>query len=74
MTQGKTCQKIDVEKKFSWNDIFPEIRTPELHDVNGKLYTVPEKFGYNTIASSNKKVNPSDMRDAAVLWNPKYKR
>ena len=35
-------------KDFAWGDIFPEIRTPELHNVNGKLYAVPEKFGYNT--------------------------
>ena len=60
-------------KDFAWDDIFPEIRTPELHNVNGKLYAVPEKFGYNTIAYNNKKVDPADMRDAAVLWNPKYK-
>ena len=58
---------------FPWDDIFPEIRTPELHNVAGKLYAVPEKFGYNTIAYNNKKVTPADMRDAAVLWNPKYK-
>ena len=60
-------------KDFPWDDIFPEIRTPELHNVDGKLYAVPEKFGYNTIAYNNKKADPADMRDAAVLWNPKYK-
>lgn len=59
-------------KDFPWDDIFPEIRTPELHNVDGKLYAVPEKFGYNTIAYNNKKADPTDMRDAAVLWNPKY--
>jgi len=60
-------------KDFPWNDIFPEIRTPELNSVGGKFYAMPEKFGYNTIAYNNKKVDPADMRDAAVLWNPKYK-
>jgi spermidine/putrescine transport system substrate-binding protein len=58
---------------FPWDDIFPEIRTPELNSVGGKFYAVPEKFGYNTIAYNKKKVDPDDMRDAAVLWNPKYK-
>ena len=58
---------------FPWNDIFPEVRTPELNSVDGKFYAMPEKFGYNTIAYNNKKVDPADMRDAAVLWNPKYK-
>ena len=58
---------------FPFDDIFPEIRTPQLHNVGGKLYAMPEKFGYNTIAYNSKKVDPADMRDAAVLWNPKYK-
>ena len=61
------------EKDFPWEDIFPDIRTPQLHHVDGKLYAVPEKFGYNSIAFNNKKADPADMRDAAVLWNPKYK-
>lgn len=60
-------------KDFPWNDIFPEVRTPELNSVGGIFYAMPEKFGYNTIAYNNKKVDPADMRDAAVLWNPKYK-
>jgi spermidine/putrescine transport system substrate-binding protein len=42
-------------KDFPWNDIFPEIRTPELNSVGGKFYAMPEKFGYNTIAYNNKK-------------------
>ena len=58
---------------FPFDDIFPEIRTPQLHNVDGKLYAMPEKFGYNTIAYNSSKVDPADMRDAAVLWNPKYK-
>jgi spermidine/putrescine transport system substrate-binding protein len=58
---------------FPLDDIFPAILTPELHRFNGKLYAMPEKFGYNTIAYNNEKVDPADMRDATVLWNPKYK-
>ena len=58
---------------FPWDDIFPEVRAPELHNINGKLYAVPEKFGYNSISFNKKKVDPADMRDATVLWNPKYK-
>jgi len=61
------------EADFPFRDIFPQIRTPELHNIHGKLYAIPEKFGYNTIAYNKKKVDPADMRDAAVLWNPKYK-
>ena len=61
------------EAEFPFEDIFPEIRTPELHRIDGTLYAVPEKFGYNTIAYNKSKVDPADMRDAAVLWDPKYK-
>ncbi|MGB5987059.1 MAG: spermidine/putrescine ABC transporter substrate-binding protein, partial [Desulfobacterales bacterium] len=61
------------ETDFPLDDIFPEIRTPELHRFDNKLYAMPEKFGYNTIAYNKSKVDPADMRDASVLWNPKYK-
>ena len=61
------------ENDFPWEDIFPEIRTPQLHHVDGKLYAVPEKFGYNAIAFNSKKADPADMRDTTVLWNPKYR-
>lgn len=57
---------------YPWDDIFPELHEPTLHQVDGKLYGVPEKFGYNTLAYNNQKVDPADMRKAAVMWNPKY--
>lgn len=57
---------------FPWNDIFPELRQPELHYRDGKLYAVPEKFGYNAIAYNRDRVDPADMRRAAMMWDPKY--
>lgn len=58
---------------YPWDDLFPELTTESLHFLNGKLYGVPEKFGYNTVAYNADKVDPADMRKAAVLWNTKYK-
>ena len=58
---------------FPFDDIFAELRAPELHYVDGKLYGIPEKFGYNTLAYNNTKVDPADMRKTPVLWDPKYK-
>ncbi|MEA2783395.1 MAG: spermidine/putrescine transport system substrate-binding protein [Rhodospirillaceae bacterium] len=58
---------------YPWDDIFPELHEPGLHKLDGKLYGVPEKFGYNTVAYNNKKVDPADMRKASVMWDPKYK-
>lgn len=57
---------------FPWDDIFPELTDQRLHYLDGDLYGVPEKFGYNTVAYNADKVDPADMRKAAVLWNPKY--
>lgn len=57
---------------YPWGDIFPELRDEVLHYVDGKLYGVPEKFGYNTVAYDANKVDATDMRKASVFWNPKY--
>ena len=61
------------EAEFPWPDIFPELRQEELHFKDGKMYAVPEKFGYNTLAYNKAKVDPADTRRTPVLWDPKYK-
>src|SRR3990172_10927319 len=33
---------------YPWADIFPELKDETLHYLDGKLYGVPEKFGYKT--------------------------
>lgn len=58
---------------YPWDDIPGPLKDAKLHYVDGKLYAVPEKFGYITIAYNKDKVDPDDMRDVSVLWNPKYK-
>lgn len=57
---------------YPWDDIFAELKDESLHYVDGKLYGVPEKFGYNTVAYDASKVDPADMRKASVMWNEKY--
>lgn len=57
---------------YPWGDLFPELLDDALHKVDGALYGVPEKFGYNTLAYNAEKVDPADMRKASVLWDPKY--
>ncbi len=61
------------ENDYPWKDMWPEIRMPEAHVFDEKLYGVPEKFGYNWIAFNNKAVDVDDMRNPSVLWDPKYK-
>lgn len=54
-------------------DLFPELVMSENHTVDGKIYAISEKFGYNTIAFDKTKVDPADMEDMSVLWSDKYK-
>jgi spermidine/putrescine transport system substrate-binding protein len=49
------------------------IANPKLTSVDGTLYTVPEKFGYNTIAFNSAVVSPAAMANIQAAWDPKYK-
>jgi spermidine/putrescine transport system substrate-binding protein len=49
------------------------IADPKLTSVGGVLYTVPEKFGYNTVAYNKQAVDPAAMEDIEAPWDPKYK-
>lgn len=57
---------------YPWDDIFPQLHAPELHYVDGKLYAVPEKFGYNTVAFNHEAVPLEAMRKASAMWDPAY--
>ena len=54
-------------------DIAPTIRMDAQHLRDGKLYAVPEKYGYNTISFNKDKVDAADLKDMSVLWGDKYK-
>lgn len=54
-------------------DIFPEVRMEDMQSRDGELYAVTEKFGYNTIAFNNQKVDPADMNDMNSLFGDEYK-
>ena len=49
------------------------IANPKLTSVDGTLYTVPEKFGYNTVAFNSSAITPAAMADIEAAWDPKYK-
>ena len=55
------------------DDIFPDLAKTEVHFIDGKLFAMPEKFGYNTLSYNNAKVDPADMRQTAIIWDEKYK-
>jgi spermidine/putrescine transport system substrate-binding protein len=60
-------------QEYSLAAIPEAIRLPEHNMVDGRLYAIPEKFGYNAIAFDSNKVSADQVRDITNLWNPKYK-
>jgi spermidine/putrescine transport system substrate-binding protein len=60
-------------KDFPLADIPPAVLLPEYHQVDGKMYAVPEKFGYNAIAFDKSKIPADKARDVSVLWDPAWK-
>jgi spermidine/putrescine transport system substrate-binding protein len=60
-------------KDFPFGDMPAEIADPKLSSVDGTLYTIPEKFGYNTVAYNKAAVDPDAMTDINAIWDPKYK-
>lgn len=44
------------EAEFVWADIFPELRQERLRFRGGRMYAMPQKFGYNTLAYDKAKV------------------
>ncbi len=60
-------------KDYPLADIPEAVRLPEYHTVKGKMYALPEKFGYNAIAFDKSKVASDKARDITTLWNPAFK-
>ena len=61
------------EGSLPTDNLFPEIVMPENHVIDGKIYAITEKFGYNTISYNKKNVDPADMNDMSIIWSDKYK-
>ena len=55
---------------FDFDQFFEQVQLPEIHELEGTLYAVPEKFGYNTVAFNGANVDAEAMRDLSFLWDP----
>jgi spermidine/putrescine transport system substrate-binding protein len=55
---------------FPLADVFAEVRLDDYHTVDGVMYAVPEKFGYNAIAFDSAKVSLDQARNLATLSDP----
>ena len=61
------------DRRVPWDSIFAGIRQQPHSYTDGKLYGIPDKFGYYGVAYNKDRVDPSDARSAAIMWDPKYK-
>ncbi len=67
VVEKKLLAELDP-KAFPMNDIPAAVRLPEYHTVGGKMYAVPEKFGYNAIAYDKTKVTAAQAKDINYLF------
>ncbi|MCY3830108.1 MAG: spermidine/putrescine ABC transporter substrate-binding protein [Rhodospirillaceae bacterium] len=56
-----------------WDDIFPRLRNASYTRINGKVYAIPEKFGYYGFCYNKDVVDVADVRRGDIGWNKKYK-
>jgi len=55
-----------------WGDIFSELRDAPYSFVDGKRYSVPEKFGYYGYCYNTDRVDAEDARRGDIPWNETY--
>ena len=55
-----------------WDDIFPTLRNAPYTRVDGKVYAVPEKFGYYGFCYNRDVVDAADVRRGDIAWNDAY--
>jgi spermidine/putrescine transport system substrate-binding protein len=61
------------DNRVPWDSFFTGIREQPHAYTNGKLYGVPDKFGYYGVAYNKDKVDEADMRSAEIMFSDKYK-
>ena len=61
------------ETKLPIGDMFEEVKLFEQQKIDGKLYGVTDKFGYNTISFDKSKVDAETLNDMSALWNEALK-
>ncbi|ATU71606.1 Spermidine/putrescine-binding periplasmic protein 1 [Gluconacetobacter sp. SXCC-1] len=57
---------------FPDNGTAPAIGDPATGSYGGRLYAVPEKYGFNAVAFNRARVSATDMEDINAIWQPRY--
>lgn len=55
------------------DDMFPQFKTAPFLRTGGKLFAIPEKFGYYGYCYNNTKVAADDIKRGDAAWLDKYK-
>ncbi len=58
---------------FPYDDMFEGAKTPHLHESQGQLWGVPEKFGFNTLAFDTRAVGAEKGLSLDMLFDPEMK-
>jgi spermidine/putrescine transport system substrate-binding protein len=61
------------EDQMPWADVFKELHRTDLNYLDGKLYGMPEKFGYHGICFNKAKVDIDQLRTTSAMWDPQFK-
>ena len=60
------------DSRVPWDHIFDGIRNQPHTYPGGKLYGIPDKFGYYGVAYDKTRIDAADAKTAEIMWNPKY--
>ena len=61
------------DDRVPWDRILTGIREQPHTYTDGKLYGIPDKFGYYGLAYNKDRVDAAEARTAEIMWNPRYK-
>ena len=56
------------ESKLPLDDMFEEVKLLDQQRIDGTLYGVTDKFGYNTISFDKSKIDAETLSDMSALW------
>ncbi|MFN3613240.1 MAG: extracellular solute-binding protein [Rubrimonas sp.] len=60
------------EDQLPLDDIFPEVMLEANQRIDGRLYAVTEKFGYNTLSFNGAAISAADLADMTTLWSGRF--
>jgi spermidine/putrescine transport system substrate-binding protein len=55
--------------ELPYDSLFPELVMEENHVIDGAIYAISEKFGYNTVSFNSGAVGSEDLADMTRLWS-----